>query len=82
LSPRARKTSSKVEEEIFLVENDRTFGLSEAEIVLDLQSGVRELLDIENRLKSDEVPVPEEKPAPTPKKSEEPKPKFKIKLTT
>ena len=63
-----------------MVENDRTFGLSEAEIVLDVQAGVRELLDIENRLKPEKVPDETENPAPEATNSANMAPKFKIKL--
>jgi protein-arginine kinase len=35
----------------FLVQNIRTFGLTELDIVMDLYSGVKEIVDIENRFK-------------------------------
>ena len=84
MATRVAGKSSKLEEEIFLVRNDRTFGLTESEIVLDVQNGVRELLDIENRLKPEvpEVPDAAEKPEPLPNKPADAVPKFKIKLKT
>ena len=82
MATRVAGKSSKLEEEIFLVRNDRTFGLTESEIVLDVQNGVRELLDIENRLKPEvpEVPDAAEKPEPILSKPADAVPKFKIKL--
>ena len=33
----------------FLIQNIRTFGLTESEIVMDLHNGVKEIVDIEKR---------------------------------
>ena len=38
-------------EDKFLVQNIRTFGVTELDIVMDLYSGVKEIVDLENRLK-------------------------------
>ena len=64
------KTSKS--DESFLVQNIRTFGLAESEIVFDLHSGIKELLDIENRFKPDEKPENPEKVAEKPEKVVEP----------
>ena len=50
----------KKPDEKFLVQNIRTFRLTELDIVMDLHNGVKEIVDIENRFKPVEIVV--EKP--------------------
>jgi len=45
--------------DIYSIETIKSFGLTETEIVSDLHTGIKEILDLENRFKPAE---PEEKP--------------------